>query len=328
MTSVRILTTGGTIASRPDSRGGVRAAAGADELAAVATEWAPGVTVSADEIFRIGSYNMTDEAMLTVALRCREEAASDEIDGLVVTHGTDTLEETAYLVDLLYNGQKPVVFTGAQRNAAIADSDGPRNLGDSVRFAAEPAARGLGVVVCFAGRVDGARHATKIDTEALGAFASPGHGPVGAVTANAAAVFAPRVRPSNLAHLSGLSARVDLIRLYAGIDGTTLRAAQEAGAAGIVIEAFGIGNANHAVLEEVRRAVSEGVFVLVSSRCLQGFVSPVYGDAGGHDLLQAGAHFAGNLRGPKARILLACALSAASDDRSAVAGLLEPHLAI
>lgn len=245
-----------------------------------------------------------------------------------MTHGTNTLEETAYLVDLMYSGSKPVVFTGAQRNASVEDSDGPRNLLDAVTVAASPRAEGFGVLVVMGGRIHGAREATKTHTSALDAFDSPGRGSLGEVEDGAVRIFHPRLRPGNLAcHVEELP-RVDLVKLVAGSDGTFLRASREAGAAGIVIEAFGKGNANPNILAELSRCVDSSMVILIVSRCPEGSVAALYGDGGGRDLAEAGALMGGNLSGQKARVLLMLALAIARHTYRPVADLLDPHLNI
>lgn len=329
MTAVVILTTGGTIASRPDpDAGGVRAVVSGAELAKIASAMVPGVEVRVDEVLRTGGYLMNQELMLQLAERCREHALSPDVAGIVVTHGTDTMEESAYLVDLLYGADKPVVFTGAQRNAADSDGDGPRNLRNAVRIAVDPQAEGIGAVICMDGRIDGARHGTKVDTIAVRAFGSPGHGQVGEVTDQRVAIFHRRVRPRQFDDVHALPDRVDIVKLYAGIDGTFLRAAREAGARGVVLEAFGLGNANLEILQEVTEAIAAGVVVLVCSRCHQGFVWPTYSNGGGYDLAKAGAIFGGNLKATKARLLLLAALASAGSQTDALPQLLEPHLCL
>ena len=323
---VVVLTTGGTIASKPDPSGGVVAAASGEELLSTVQDLEEIADVRVEDLFRIGGYLMKPENMLGVARRVRELGSDPEIAGFVVTHGTDTMEETAYLTDLLYDRDKPVVFTGAQRNAAEPDADGPRNLRDAVRVAASPASRGLGSVIMMGGSIEGAREVTKIHTTDPRAFVSPGYGPDGTVTDCGVFVFHKRTRPTNLAReIEGLP-RVDLVKLTAGIDGTFLRAAREAGTAGIVIEAFGIGNANHEVLEEVRESVQGSVPVIVISRCLEGRAASIYGNGGGHDLREAGAIFGGSLSGQKARLLLMVGLSVIEKNDVSLEELLVPHL--
>lgn len=323
---VAMIATGGTIASRPDPAGGVVARASAGEVldsAPAAREHAEIVT---EDAMNVGAYLMTPEKMLDVARRVRNALSNPEVSGVVVTHGTDTMEETAYLIDLLHHDDRPVVFTGAQRNAAEPDTDGPRNLTDAVRLAAAPHSRGLGAAIAFSGSVESARDATKVHTTASRAFASPGRGPLGEAD-RAIHIFRSRPRSENLAGEPPESLpRVDLVKLYAGADGTAVRAFREAGAAGIVLEAFGIGNANHEILAEVRETINSGVPVMVVSRCAEGYAAPLYGNGGGHDLADAGAIFGGDLSGQKARILLMLALARGGAERAQ--SLVAPHLGL
>jgi L-asparaginase len=322
---VRVITTGGTIASRPTAGGFVATTPGADLLAAV-PRLGEVARIQVEELFRIGSYQITVEQMLALAVRVRGAAREPGVAGVVVTHGTDTMEESAYLADLLYAGDAPVVFTGAQRGADVPDSDGPRNVLDAVRVAAAPAARGIGVVIAMGGRIDAARDATKVHTRALRAFGSPDHGPLGEITGDAVHLYRRRDRPDNLAALDAVEPRVVLIRLGAGMDGLLVHAACEAGQQGIVIECFGIGDANPPIAAAVERSTAAGVAVVVVSRCPAGDAAPVYGSGGGVDLARAGAIFGGNLRGPKARILLMAALAAARQSGRPLEELLAPHL--
>jgi L-asparaginase len=324
MPAVHVLSTGGTIASRPGADGRVRASDDVSDLLSAAGS-VDGVHITAAEVLRLGSYRLTLEDALTLARRVRQ--ASHAADGVVVTHGTDTMEESAYLVDLLHDGPEPVVFTGAQRNAEAVDGDGPRNLRDAVRLAACPAASGLGSVIVMAGQVLPARHVTKVHTVALPAFAAPGAGRLGEVDPEAVRIAAlPRRRPAfDLEAVPAQLPRVDVVPLQIGVDGTFVRAAREAGARGIVLEAFGAGNVTPAVLRETEEALAAGTVVLVSSRCHAGPVSPIYGAGGGADLAAAGAVLAGDLRAPKARLLLTLALATTADVPAAHAAL-DPHL--
>jgi L-asparaginase len=232
-----------------------------------------------------------------------------------VTHGTDTMEETVYLIDRLLPDQAPpVVLTGAQRAADEADRDGPRNLRDAIRVAASAAASGRGAMIVFGGEIHAAREVRKVHTTAVRAFGSPGHGPIGHVDGERVS-FSRRPERRPPVPVPEELAPVDLIRLHAGSDARFLRAAVGSGAHAIVLEGTGRGNANEQVVEGVREAVAAGVPVVVCSRCIEGRVEPVYGRGGGRDLADAGATFAGDLAGPKARVLL----QLAGGDAAAVA---------
>ncbi len=317
--AVVVVSTGGTIAMRPDpASGGLVPAMTGDELLDLLA-W-PGETpgLELDDFARVPSFDVHGELALSLALRVRDHARRDGIAGVVVTHGTDTMEETVFMIDLLLDSDLPVVLTGAQRGADQVDSDGPRNLRSAIRVALAPEARGRGALIVFAGAVHAAREARKIHTSALDAFASPGYGPVGHVEDETVDF---RRRPERRAPLTPPErlAPVDLIRLYAGSDARFMRASVDSGARAIVLEATGRGNANGDVVAGVRDAVAAGVGVAVCSRCVEGRVEPVYGAGGGRDLADAGALFAGDLAGPKARVLLQLALGAGLSVAAALA---------
>jgi L-asparaginase len=317
--SVVLLTTGGTIASTATGSDGVVATIDGAALLAGAVADAP-VGVEVVDLLRANSYALGLEQIAEIARAARDAAARPGVTGVVVTHGTDTLEETAYLTDLLHRGAAPIVFTGAQRAADHPFTDGPANLASALRLAADKDARELGVLVCFESRVDAARDAAKVHTSALRGFAAPGTGPVGELRADGLRVLRRPPRPPAPPG-DALDPRVPLVRLAAGDDGSLIAAACAAGARGLVVEAFGLGNATPAVLDAVRHAVEHGVLVAICSRCSAGGTRPLYGAGGGADLAVAGALFAGDLAGPKARLLLMLALGAGCD-RAAAAALL------
>lgn len=321
MRRVIILGTGGTIASRVDhARGHVTAAAGGDELldSLTARGFAlpEDARVEVEQFCNVGSFLFDPALAFELARRASALLALPDVAGVVVTHGTDTMEESAYLADLVVGGDKPVVFTGAQRHADEPDADGPRNLADAIRVAASPAARGLGAVIVFASEIHGARDVTKLHSSRLGTFQSGEHGKLGDVDGGRVVV---RQRPLLRRHFAveRIEPAVDLIKLVMGSDARFVRCALESGARGIVLEAFGRGNGTPAVNEVVAEAVQGGVAVLVTSRCPQGRVMPIYGNGGGKDLERAGAIFAGDLTGLKARILLSVLLGGTHEEELA-----------
>lgn len=296
---VVVVSTGGTIAMRPEpGTGKLVPATTADELLETLA-WLEAPPLELDDFASVPSFDMHGALALSLARRVLEHAAPT-----VVTHGTDTMEETVYLLDrVLAEDAPPVVLTGAQRAADAPDRDGPRNLRDAIRVAASPEARGRGALVVFGGEIHAAREVRKVHTSAVRAFASPGYGPIGHVDGERV-VFARRPERRPPLPVPGELVPVDLIRLYAGSDARFLRASVASGARAIVLECTGRGNANEQVLAGVREAVAAGVAVVVCSRCAEGRVEPVYGRGGGRDLADAGAVFAGDLAGPKARVLL------------------------
>ena len=310
---VVVVSTGGTIGMRPDPATGKLVPAVSGEELVDTLGWRDGPPLELDDFARVPSFDMHGDLALALADRVSDHCRRDDVGGIVVTHGTDTMEESVYLVDRLLDSDKPVVLTGAQRAADEPDSDGPRNLGNAIRVALAPEARGRGALVVFDGEVHAAREARKVHTSALRAFASPGYGPLGHVDGTRVLFRRRPERSRPLRRPSAALPRVDLIRLYAGADDTLLRASVDAGSRAIVLEGTGRGNANERVFPGVEAAVQAGVPVVVCSRCVAGRVEPVYGRGGGKDLAEAGAIFAGDLAGPKARVLLQLVLAAGLD---------------
>jgi L-asparaginase len=315
---VVVVSTGGTIAMRPDPATGKLVPAMSGEELVEMLGWEEPSVLELDDFASVPSFDMHGELALSLSDRVREQCRRDDVVGVVVTHGTDTMEESVYTVDRLLDSEKPVVLTGAQRGADQPDTDGPRNLRDAIRVALSPDAAGRGALIAFAGEVHAAREARKVHTSAPDAFASPGYGPLGHVDGERVTFARRPDRRPPLPRPKAMPA-VDLVRLYAGSDDRFLRASLEAGARGIVLEATGRGNANESVLPGVEAAVRAGVPVVVCSRCVAGRVEPVYGRGGGKDLAEAGALFAGDLAGPKARVLAQLALGAGLDVAEALA---------
>lgn len=312
VTKIVVLSTGGTIASRQSATGGARASdTGATLVESVAAP--AGVTLSVRDILTINSFVMTPEDMRAVLQAVLETLSDPDVAGVVVTHGTDTMEETALLVDLFHDDPRPVVFTGAQRAADQHDADGPANLADALAVAAAHQARGLGVLLVFGGAVFAARGTRKTATVAAAAFDNPESGALGVVVDGRLSVPDRPDRPSRLfpparVAETGLP-RVDVVALYPGADSVALLALADAGARGIVLEATGAGNANPGLVATVRDLVGQGLTVVVSTRVHSGPVVALYGGGGGVDLVAAGALLAGTFRPGQARILLIALLT-------------------
>ncbi|MBG6225907.1 L-asparaginase [Arthrobacter sp. CAN_A2] len=307
---VALLATGGTIASRVDGAGGATLAAdaGSAVLAAAGTGT---VAVDVVDLMQKGSYLLTFDDMLAVCAAIRAALESPTALGVVVTHGTDTMEETAYLADLLHDDPRPVVFTGAQRAADSPEPDGPGNLRAALALAASPDARGRGALIVFDGEVFTLPATRKTETAKLRAFSNPDLGPTGSITTTGEILLGPaHRRPTPLGTPpTGAGVRVDIIACYPGADATLFAAALAAGARGIVLEATGLGNANAELCDAVRGAVQGGVVVVTSTRVHAGAVQGVYGAGGGRTLEDAGAVPSGLLRPPQARTLLQALLS-------------------
>ncbi|TVT14831.1 asparaginase [Amycolatopsis acidiphila] len=307
MGRVVVLSTGGTIASRQNGRGASVANDGVNTLVG-RLPFDVAVPVEGRDVLRVGSYLLTPADMADIAGAIRETLADDEVLGVVVTHGTDTMEETAFLADLVHQDPRPVVFTGAQRPADAADTDGPRNLADAITVAADERARNRGVLITFDGAVFPARGTRKTQTLATAAFSSPDGGPIGQVR-EGALIFTAAPAPLPHVELTDLDVRVDIVALYPGVDTVALDAVVAAGAAGVVLEATGAGNGNPEIRDAVARLTAAGVVVALSTRVHAGPVAGLYGNGGGVDLIEAGAIPTGLLRPSQARILLTALLA-------------------
>ena len=254
--------------------------------------------------------HMTVERMWALRNRIAEHAARPDVDGVVVTHGTDTLEESAYLNARTIAPEKPIVFTGAMRTASELGWDGPSNLIDAVRVAATTESRGYGVMVSLSGRVFAGLDVTKAHTYLLDAFESPGLGPIGVID-DEEVIFRRALPPAPPLLVPPAPALpIDIVPSFAGADGRLLDAARQ-DALGIVIAAMGRGNVPPAMVPAIERSIASGKPVVISSRGLRGRVGRTYGYVGGgrrlHDL---GAIFAGSRRPQQARIELSLALGA------------------
>jgi L-asparaginase len=307
---VVLLATGGTIASRYDpALGRTVASQRAEDLLEMLPQVGNVAQIEVENFATIPSFDMSVQFAFGLSRRINEMLARSDVAGVVVTHGTDTMEETSYLADLLLASDKPAVFTGAQRAHDDPQSDGPPNLLNALRVAASMDARGLGAVIGFNGAIHAARDATKLHASAVETFQSYEHGALGEVDRDKVIIHRrPALRREF--RVERLEDRVELIRLMLGIDLAAMEAAIERGVAGLVVEAFGRGNGPTRLGELVRLATRKGIPVLITSRCPAGRVQPIYGGGGGgRDLADAGGIFAGDLKGPKARLLLMVLLS-------------------
>ena len=319
--TILVVATGGTIASLPDPEtGAVRPAVGAEELVAGVPGLAEIDELEVVELDRVNGWNVTPAKMLEVASCLRERLAAPEVRGAVVTHGTDTVEETAFVCDLLVDGDKPVAFAAAMRSGAEVAADGPRNLICAARVAAAEEAAGLGAVLVMNDEVHAARWAVKTDSYRVSAFASPGHGPVGHVTPERLAI---RSRPQRftIAPPERLGRAVPVVKTFTGMGERLIDAVlADSDAAGLVLEGTGAGNVPGAAVPGISRAIERGLPVVVATRTAGGGTIPIYGGPGGGvTLRELGAAGAGGLTAAKARLLLMVALEDADGEAGALA---------
>ncbi|MEO8192501.1 MAG: asparaginase [Gemmatimonadales bacterium] len=313
-----ILFTGGTIAMRndPDGAGAVPSLTAKEILQA--TRGINAVTgVETEEWGTFPGPHMTVERMWALRNRIREHLSRPEVTGVVVTHGTDTLEESAYLVARSLPAEKPIVFTGAMRTVSDLGWDGPANLLESVRVAASPETRGFGAMVVISGQIFAAFDATKTNTHLLDAFESPGFGPLGVLDEGELIVhremppMPPTIDPPSLA------TPVDIIFVAAGSDTRLLDASRES-ARGVVIAAMGRGNVPPVLVPAIERWIADEKPVVLTSRTQGGRVGHTYGYVGGgRRLEEMGVIFGGSRRAQQARIDLMLGLGA---------GMPMPHI--
>ena len=314
MARVPVVFTGGTISMRHDpvAGGNVPALDGAEILART-----PGLDAIADvEAIDRGltpASHFTFATLIEIAELLRSRLAEPGVDGAVVVQGTDTIEESAFAWDLLLDGPKPVVVTGAMRTPERADYDGPSNLRGAVAAAASPALRDQGVVVSLAGTLEAADDVIKLHSSALDTFQSPNGGSLGRVGEEGVSLVRRR---GGRRHVTATRAatRVHLITVTVGMDGWLVDAAVAAGADAIVIAATGAGNTSPAVLQAATRAIAAGIPVILASRCPAGRATTDYAfPGGGATWARAGAIVAGTLCAPKVRVAVALGLGAGLD---------------
>ena len=311
MRVVAVVFTGGTISMRFDaSIGAAVPSLGADEIIAAARGIEHVATLRVDEWGRFPGPHMTVERQWALRQRLAELVSDPSIDGVVVTHGTDTIEETAYLTTRSIATDKPIVFTGAMRNASELSWDGPANLSDSVRVAASEAACGHGVLVTLNGRIFSALDVTKAHTHLLDAFESPGLGPIGVVDDGEVVFRRSLPPPGAVLTPDMLATPVDIVTAYAGADARFVDISRQT-ARGLVIAALGRGNVPTAMAAGIGRCLGDGLPVVVASRAPRGRVGTTYGyEGGGRHLANMGAIFTGARRPQQARIDLMLALGA------------------
>jgi L-asparaginase len=320
---VLLLATGGTISMQVDrERGGAVPRLSGREI----LDTVPGVeAVARVEVREFGRHpgpHMTIERMWRLRSAILG-ALSEGFDGVVVTHGTDTIEETAYLLDRSIEAPQPVVVTGAMRNSSELSWDGPANLMAAVEVAAASEARGRGTMVVMDEEIVQGAEVVKTHTEAAGTFRSPNWGPLG-VTDKGRALFYRESRRKAALLPEAPALPVDLVKVVAGADSRLVEASLDTGARGIVLEALGRGNVPPAVLPGVRRWTDAGRPVVVTSRSLRGRVLDTYAyPGGGHELREMGAIFADHMTGQQARIELMLALGVHDADLAAIRAVIE-----
>jgi L-asparaginase len=315
--SIRVLATGGTIAGQQASATNYGYKSGAydvDSLLKAVPNLDRLALIAGEQVANIGSQDMNDAIWLQLAKRVNAVLESPDTDAVLITHGTDTLEETSYFLSLVVKSDKPVVMVGSMRPATAISADGPGNIYNGVAVAADPRAGGKGTLVCMNDEFHYARNVVKTDTTSVQTFRSINRGPAGLVHTGTVAWFEPmdkkvgKATPFSVDGLDGLP-RVDVIYAHAGMSADLIEASVRNGAKGIVVAGVGDGNMTAPALAALTKAARSGVVVVRSTRLPEGLVlrnNEINDD-------ETGFVASGELNPPKSRVLLQLALTLTTD---------------
>jgi L-asparaginase len=262
-------------------------------------------------VFEFGNYpgpHITPELMLELSKKVGSFIKKNDVDGIIVTHGTDTLEETAYFLDLTIQTEKPIVVIGAMKTSSEADWDGPRNLIDAIHICNNKNSYGMGVLVCLNGEINAACEVTKTHTEDIETFHSLDFGALGFVE-KGKVIYNRLPRKLEIIETDKINPNVDLIKVYAGMNEKFFKHSADSGVEGVVVEAMGVGNVPPKAFDGIKYVVEKKIPVVLVSRCPAGETLDIYGYPGaGKWLKQMGVIFSDYLNGQKARIKLILAL--------------------
>lgn len=314
MKKIAVIFNGGTISMKVDER--IKAAVPSltgEEIMSMVTGIEKFAEIESYSFSSMPSPHMTFKTMIELSNFTKEILKREDISGVVITHGTDTLEETAYLLDLTIDSDKPVVITGAMRSGSELGYDGPSNLAAAICTAISEDSIGRGVLVCFNGELNSASEVTKANSMALNAFRTPNFGPIGIVDNNKV-MFYRDAKNTEKYEVQEIKKDVALIKCVVDMDSTFIDFVVEKGFGGIVIEALGRGNVPPKMVSGIKNALERGLPIVVVSRCFEGRVHESYGYEGGGKMLKdLGVIFGDTLPGQKARIKLALAINSGID---------------
>ncbi|HJV31640.1 MAG TPA: asparaginase [Bacillales bacterium] len=315
MKKVVLLTTGGTIASRPNKESG-KLASGAltgEELAAMCN-LPENIEVIVDSIFQKASIHITFEDLVVLKDKIEMYFKDLDVAGVVVTHGTDTMEETAYFLDLTIKDERPVIVTGSQRSPEDLGSDVYINLRHAIYSACSGDLKGAGAVVVFNERIFAARYVKKEHASNIQGFNAFGFGYLGIIDNDEVHIFQKPVKREYFEIKSPIP-QVDLIKCYIGADGKFIKAARESFVKGIILEGVGRGQVGPEMMAEIEKAISEGIKIVVTTSAEEGAVYTTYDYKGSaYDLYKKGVILGSDYDSKKARIKLAVALASGLKD--------------
>ena len=309
MNKILIVFTGGTFSMKIDKKtGGAVPRYSGNELLEKIPEAKELADITCYDFGKYPGPHMTPELMMNLSKKIRELMKEENYSGIVVTHGTDTLEETAYFLDLTIKTDIPIVVIGSMKNSSEPDWDGPRNLLDAIHICLNNNCRNIGVLVCLNGEINAASEVTKIYTEQVDSFTSLDFGDLGFVQ-NGRVILNRLPRKLETLETDNFVPDVDLLTVYAGMNEKFFKYSADSGVKGIVVEALGVGNVPPPAFDGIKYAVEKGIPVVLVSRCPAGETFDIYGYPGaGKWLHKVGVIFADYLNGQKARIKLMLAL--------------------
>ncbi|SHJ31865.1 asparaginase [Geosporobacter subterraneus DSM 17957] len=313
---VAVVFTGGTISMKIDPRiAAAIPALSSEEIMSMVTNIDKFSDIEIVNFDQIPGPHMTPKRMMDLAKVVKDLVSREDITGVVITHGTDSLEETAFLLDLTINTEKPVIVVGAMRSSSELGYDGPSNLSAAICTAISEHAKNRGVLVVMNTEVNAASEVTKTHTLSLDTFKSMEFGPLGIVD-NDEVIFYRDMTKHHHIETNTIEPNVDLIKCAVGMDSRLIKFCVDSGTKGLVLEAMGRGNVPPMMMEGIEYAVQKGVIIVMVSRCPMGRVLDTYGYEGaGRALRNLGVIFGGNFPGQKARIKLMLALSVTRDQK-------------
>lgn len=307
--NILVIHTGGTISMFEDQSGAVKPSEH-NPMSVASNQLQQDANLLIDEPFNLPSPHITPKDMLTIKHIIETRMKQSQIDGVVITHGTDTLEETAYFLDLLITDPLPIVLTGAMRSSNEIGFDGLQNFISSIRVACTDEAANKGVLVVLNDEIHTAQNVTKTHTSNVSTFQSPQFGPIGIVTKRGVIFHHQPISTTKFA-ISSITKNVPLLKAHAGMDSTLLDALSEMQIDGLVIEALGQGNLPPNTLPGLQKLIDQHIPIVIVSRCFNGITQDVYGyTGGGKQLKEMGIIFSNGLNGQKARLKLLVALEA------------------
>ncbi|TJX60942.1 asparaginase [Soehngenia saccharolytica] len=323
---IAIIFTGGTIAMKidPDIHAAIPAL-NADEIIGTIKNIEDMAEIEIINFSNLPSPHIDLDILMDLFYLVKSKTDDENTDAVIITHGTDTLEETAYLLDLLLNTKKPVIIVGAMRNFSELGYDGSSNLSAAICTALSPNSIDKGVLVVMNNEINAASEVTKTNTLSLDTFKSPEFGPLGIVDNDEALYYRNIIQRQHI-ETNKIEKKVGLLKCYAGMDAGIIEYYINNNYKGLIIEALGRGNVPPNLVPGIKRALADGMVIGLVSRCNTGRVLYTYGyEGGGKHLKDLGVIFGGNLPGQKARIKL-CVILGFTEDKEEIRNLFEANL--